>query len=182
MNEPFEKIEALLQSGDFRTLGTEDQHWIKENFGGADAFDHLRQTVLMAQKEKTKPVRAHVKSDLMKQFKSKHQPAWKLLLQWKIPMHLAFLMMFVFSAILMVMLPVQERVVEKYVQQDPIIDTVFIASEPDTVFIERTIERPVYVKMYQEVEEEPVLVAERRTKGKSLADQSEIKDILVSGR
>lgn len=182
MNAEFEKIEQLLNKGSFESLSEEDQYWVKENLGGAEAYDHLRESTIIARQEKAIPVSSGVKKDLMKQFKEKHQPGWKLVLQWKIPAYAALILLIAVSSSLITFLPEKERLVEKYVWQDPVVDTVFVASEPDTVFIERTIERPVYVKVYETSEETPVVAVERKSKGKSLADQSEIKDILVSGR
>ncbi len=183
MNEDFEKLDQLLRVGDFESLSGEDQHWIEESIGSAEAFDRLRETTIIARQENVKNVRPQVKKDLMKQFKEKHQPGWKLVLQWKIPAYAAMLIVALISSLLMTLMPEKERIVERYIPQQPIVDTVFVASEPDTVFIERTIDRPVYVKVFEEEEKStPVVAVERIRKGKSLADQSGIKDILVSGR
>lgn len=182
MKKEFEKVERLLQTGDFDTQSAEDQDWIENNLGSASAFDELRNATLIARNEKEVPVKTNVKKDLMNQFKEKYQPGWKLALQWKIPAYAAMLVLIAVTSAIVIFMPEKERLVEKYVFQDPLIDTVYVASQPDTIFIERTIERPVYVKVYEESEEAPVLAAERKSRGKSLADQSEIKDILVSGR
>ncbi len=182
MKDEFEKIEKILKRGPFDTLSEEDQYWVKENLGGAEAFDHLRESTIIAHREKDLPVSSGVKRDLMKQFKEKHQPRWKLVLQWKVPAYAVMILLMAVTGSLISFMPEKERVVEKYVRQDPVIDTVYVASQPDTVFIERTVERPVYVKVYETTEETPVVAVERKSKGKSLADQSEIKDILVSGR
>lgn len=182
MKNEFEKVERLLKTGDFDTQSAEDQDWIKNNLGGASAFDELREVTLIARSEKEVPVKTNVKKNLMSQFKEKHQPGWKIALQWKIPAYTAILVLMAVTSTIIIFMPEKEHLVEKYVFQDPLIDTVYVASQPDTIIIERTIERPVYVKVYEKSEEAPVLVAERKPKGKSLADQSEIKDILVSGR
>lgn len=178
----FEKIEQLLNKGNFNALTEEDQYWIKENFGGAEAFDHLRDSIMIARKEKLMPVRSDVKKDLMKQFQKKHQPRWKLALQWKMPAYAVAILLVLVTGSLLAFMPEKERLVEKYVLQDPVIDTVYLVSKPDTIFIERTIEQPVYVKVFETTDETPVVAEERKLRGKSLAEQSEIKDILVSGR
>lgn len=182
MSEEFDKIEYLLQQGNFESLSAADRNWVEQNLGSAEAFDQLREATIIAHQERITPVRSTVKKDLLKQFKEKHQPGWELALQWKIPAYAVMLILMAVSSALIAFMPEKERLVEKYVLQDPIVDTIWVASQPDTAFIERTIERPVYVQVYEGVKEEPVLVAERISKGKSLADQSEIKDILVSGR
>ena len=182
MNEEFDKIDRLLKAGDFESLNEEDQYWVRDNLGSAEAFNELRETTMIARNEREMPVRSKVKKDLMRQFQEKHRPGWKLALQWKVPAYAVAIMLMIVSAAIVTFMPEKERLVETYNAQEPIIDTVYIASQPDTVFIERTIERPVYVKVVAEAEEAPVLEVERKSRGKSLADQSDIKDILVSGR
>ncbi|MDW3191690.1 MAG: hypothetical protein R8G66_04975 [Cytophagales bacterium] len=182
MNEEFDKIERLLQAGDFDTLSAEDQFWIKDHLGSPETFDQLREATIIARTEKELPVRSKVKQDLMRQFKEKHQPGWKLVLQWKVPAYAAVLMLMLVATTLITFMPEKERIVETFIAQEPVIDTVYVVSQPDTVFIERIVEQPVYVKVVEEAEEAPVLAVERKSKGKSLADQSDIKDILVSGR
>ena len=146
--------------------------------------DPSREIVATAKQTPEVRVRPGLKKDLMKQFRQKHQPSWKLAIQWKVPAYAAVLMVTIMTLGLYLLIPAKERIVERRVVSEPVTDTVYVASQPDTVFIERTIEKPVYVTVYKEREEEvvPVLIAERKTRGKSLADQSEIKDILVSGR
>lgn len=183
MSEEFDKIERLLQSGNFNSLSPEDQYWVKDNLGSPEAFDQLRETTIIARQEKAVPVRSKVKQDLMRQYKTKHQPAWKQVLQWQMPAYAAMLMLVFVTTTIITFMPEKERLVETFIVQEPIVDTVYVASQPDTIFIERTIERPVYVKVVEEEPEEAtVLAVERKSKGKSLADQSDIKDILVSGR
>ena len=183
--EDFDRLEQLLQEGNFDALEEKDQLWIEQRLGGAESFSTLRETVGMAKKGRELPVKLRRKSDLIKHFRQQHQPKWKLALQWKVPAHAAALAIIVMAALVYLLIPAKERVVEKVVWQDPVVDTVFVSSKPDTVIIERTIEKPIYLTVYKTIPQENSnlkLAVERKPKGKSLADQADIKDILVSGR
>lgn len=184
MKEDFDRLEKLLKTGDFQTLDSQDKLWVEKNLSGEEAFSKLQRIVSETKMEREKSVHPGVKADLMNKFHQKHQPQWKLAFQWSVPAYAAGLFLIVCTTLIYFLVPTKERVVEKLVLQDPVIDTVFVASKPDTVFIEQTVEVPVYVTVYKEVEPEnlPTLAGVRKPKGKSLADQSDIKDILVSGR
>ena len=184
MSEEFDRLERLLESGEFASLSIEDQHWVNENLGDEAAYNKLTKVVGIANRDMRVLVSPKVRRDLMKQFRQKHQPNWVLAVQWKIPAYVAVMAILTFSFLITWLIPAQERIVERLVSQEMIVDTIYVASKPDTVFIKQTIEKPIYITVYKERESEKSQVAAivREPKGKSLADQSEIKDILVSGR
>ena len=174
------RLDELLQSKDFKDLDPDEKKWIEEELGGEEAYMKLRSIVNASASEPEMSVSGSVKQSLMTAMKRKNQPQWAKLINFQIPAYVGALILFI-SIVFVILAEPQTQVVEKIVEvpSDPVIDTVFVQTKADTVFIDRIKEVPVYLT----VEETPEQVTPEEPipplTSKSLADQEEIRKLIV---
>ena len=173
------KLDDLLRSKSYQELTEEQKFWIDNELGGEEAYSRLRGIVTSSASELHMEVDSSVKQSLMRQIKMKNQSHIGRIFNFKVPAYLTLIVV-LFSLAFVLLAEPETKVVEKIVEipSQPVIDTLYIETRADTVYIERTKEVPVYLTLETEKEqniENPI----PPLAGKSLADQEEIRKLLV---
>ncbi|WP_422359571.1 hypothetical protein [Reichenbachiella sp.] len=177
MND-LEKFDHLIRTKTYDQLSEAEKQWVLNQLPDRESYAKIRNIILKLRIETTPKLAPSTKSDLMHQFKSKHNSAAYKWLNYKIPAHLSFLCAIGFALLVWWMSPSKEVIVEKAVtvQLPGRVDTLVIQSKPDTVFINKVhrIEVPVYITKKEESSPEMDI------QGSSMAEQHELDDFLVS--
>ena len=180
-NLEFEKMDELIRLKSFSDLTREEKEWVKDQMGGEEAYTRLRTLVLEVSSEKVPDVPGSLKKSLVMAMRMKHsrpRSVWYNILNYRIPAYAGFLALLLIMTLYAITLPPEEVIVEKTVEvpSEPVVDTVYIQSKPDTIFIEKIIEKPIYLT--REVEKTEPGKSPATLSGKSLADQEDIRSLL----
>ncbi|MEP3387702.1 MAG: hypothetical protein ABJO02_05920 [Reichenbachiella sp.] len=172
-----ERLDHLIRSKAYDQLSESEEKWILEHLPNEIAYTKIRHIVLELSSEPVPKLARSSKADLMRQFKTKHASPTYNWLNYRIPAHLSFLVAIGLAFLIWWISPSREIIIEKpvTVQLPGRIDTLFIHSKPDTVFIDkvRRIEVPIYITKKEEAS------PEKDIKGSSMAEQHELDDFLV---
>ena len=174
-------IDQRLKDSDYESLSPNEKMWVDEHLGGKAGYTSLAQLVLEATATSVMPTQANTKAVLMAKMKSRHQPAWQKALAFRVPAYLA-------SALVVLAIVTTAALMPKPVPPQPSppiqlvkVDTVYLQSVPDTVFVERQVKVPVYIAVNKTPPKDKPLLTKTPSKltGKPLAAQSEVQDFLV---
>lgn len=180
-----ERLDILLRTKSYDDLNDDDKVIVSELLGTRKEYEKVSSTIRSISKEAYVPVDKEVKQALIDKMKSKNKPyAWGVL-NYKVPAYLAIMAFLLFSMAIYMYSPEQQIYIERVVKipSPTVIDTVLIMSQPDTVFIEKIVKVNVPVYLTSE-KKEPVIQTENspikqvNLRGKSLADQKELRSLL----
>ncbi|MEL7002787.1 MAG: hypothetical protein AAFN93_08650 [Bacteroidota bacterium] len=178
----YESVDELLKNKSFHELTTQERLVIDEYVGGEREYNRLKAIIHEIVGKNEMNISIDVKKSLMLKMKAKHRPVWLSLVGYKMPAYAVVLALFLFGLAFYFFGPKKEVEVLKTITKttEPIIDTVYLTSTPDTIYVERKIEVKVPVYLSAEVKEDPRLPNEQEVirPGKSLADQGELRSIL----
>ena len=174
-----ERLDDLLRSTNYEQLGEQDRAWIDEELG-EKAYKDLRLLIAGVSEEKVRSVSAETKFALMNEFRIRNRSVFAKVLSVKIPGYVAVILLLLIGSLYFVIPPKERVLVERMeIPAQPVIDTVFMTSEPDTVFIETEKEVPVYITKYVEQVTDPDEAQDnQQVREKSLADQVELRSLL----
>ena len=178
----YEIIDDLLRSKRYDELEDSEITLVNENLGGKAEYDKLSSIVRAVGSQSDLRVSTDIKTDLIRKIKQRNRPFWMLWLSYKMPSYASVLLVLIVFVATYYLRPVKEVPVEKIVNVPsvPVVDTLVIELPPDTVFIEKIIRTPIYLTKQEEKEEEkPTPQPNVTVKGKSLADQGELRSLLI---
>lgn len=176
--EKFDALDRLLLTKAFRDLTGKEKADCKDAGIDEHAYQAMRTLILEAGNMRERPVQATVRKDLTGRFRAKNQTWTNVVLSAKIPAYLNVAALAVLAIVLWYLLPAKEIIIEKptIVELPGRTDTLFLATSPDTVFIEKLVKVEIPVVTVNPPESTP----EKSLKGSTLADQKELRKLLVS--
>lgn len=179
MEKEKEYLDKLLMKKRYEDLSDEEKKWVHEHLMDEGSYRKLHSIIHSIASEPEMNVDPSVKRDLVSLMKSRNEPTWRKVVDFKLPLYqsigLLVLLMIFYSFIMQPSTKIVEKTV--YVPTDPIFDTIFVESSPDTVFVERVLEKTVYLTQQIEPEETPS--GNISVQSKSLAEEIELEDLLV---
>ena len=180
-DKSFEKLDELLSTKSYEALNSEEKLWVNEHLGGVRTYQKLAALIKSAAVEKEMSLSKSTKRDLVQKMKAQHQPLWLKALHYKTPAYVSFLIALLFLVVAVFSIPRREVIMEKpvLVKTDPIIDTVFVKTPADTVFIEKLVSVPVYVAQEATDVQSETTVDTTALQAKSLAEQEDFRTLLV---
>lgn len=183
-NELHTNIDLLLKTKTYTELSAQEQIWVNENLGGAMGYQNLASAVKMASQEQKMSVESSTKKALMQQMKASKESFLSKVFRYKIPAYASALMLILAVGLTFFLTSQKEIIVEKRIAlpTKTIVDTVKIAQPNDTIFIEKIKEVPVYIteqKTTSHASQTPVKNTQNSLSEKSLAEQKELKNLLV---
>lgn len=177
-----EKLDLLLKTKSYHQLDDDDKVIVKELLGDRDDYERFRSLILPIVMEQRMTVDKGVKQALIHKMKSKNKKQGWGFFNYKIPAYMAVLLLFLFTMAVYTFAPTKEVFVEKIVTipSVPVVDTVLVESQPDTVFVEKIVrvKVPIYLVAEKEKPEVKPRTKETNLSGKSLADQKELRSLL----
>ncbi len=181
--ELYSRLEIVLRSGEFQDLSETDKKLVQEELGGEKGFTDLRKLILQVKDEEVPKVKAVVKEDLMKSFSEKNSKPSGIL-SYRTPMVANLAAMLVMGLVLWYFLPRQvvEKTVVQTIEGPSVVDTVFIESPPDTLYLEKRVfvKEPVYITKVVEKERKQKEI--RSLEGLPLEEQSDLRDLILKGK
>ncbi|MEO1053714.1 MAG: hypothetical protein AAFX87_23965 [Bacteroidota bacterium] len=183
--EAFKGLEYLIRNKTYDALEDAERAWVNDQIGGEAAYMRLYDLVRTAQSEREMPLKTSSKRRLMAQFKAKHKSTGVAFINYRIPAY-AVIAPVILLLVIWFLIPAKQVLIEKpvfverevYLPSPVQIDTVEIELPPDTVFLERVVKIPVYLST---AKEEPKK-RKRIFKGRSLAEQNDVVDLVKRGR
>ncbi len=177
MKKDFERLDKLLRTRAYEQLTEEEQAWVLETVG-VEAYNELSKLVSGLASEKERPTSKRVKTQLIREFRSKHRvTAWY---EYRIPAYVNMMLVVAVGLVVWFFAPPKEVIIERQeLVEVPIVETITIELPGDTVFIERPVRVEVPVYITQEIPEE--IVVQPSSKAKSLRESKALSELLVSG-
>lgn len=175
------KIDVLLKTKSYTELSEQEQLWVNENLGGETAYQNLASAIQRASQEQKMSVKSSTKKALMQQMKASKEPFWSKIIHYKVPAYASALMLVLAVGLTFFLTSQKEVIVEKRIalSAKTIVDTVKIAQPNDTIFVEKIKEVPVYITEQKTISNPTQTPAKNNLSEKSLADQKELKNLLV---
>ncbi len=175
-------LDNILKTKSYNELTEDELRIIKEEFGGERGFVQFKNLVMAASANDLSPNR-NVKQKLDEAVELMYPSLWQRLVNVQVPAYAAVPAMILLMLFAYWIKQPETQIIEKQqiVQADPIIDTVFVETEADTVFIEniRRVEVPVYITLNEE-KVKPKKEEDEVFEGSNLTQQSDLMDLLTS--
>lgn len=176
----FETLDVLLRAKAFTELSDREKALV-EGVLGEKAYSRYRELLLSTRAADVMPVRKEVRQALTEQYKAKNHSWLHAFAKAKVPVYAHVMVLAVLVPCLWFLMPPREVVVEKthMVQAPPQVDTLLVHLPPDTVYIDKLVQVkvPVYItRAPAPTPEDP------QASGSTLADQRDLRALLVSGR
>ena len=177
----FDKLDQLIRSKQFEELDPTELSFVLETLGNEAAYRHYQQLIKQSSEQAVRPVSARVSRDLTQRFKEKNRSAIYSWMTYRVPAYVNLMLILLFFAGIWFWPEKPAEIVQitKEVYLPGKTDTLLVQLPPDTVVIERVIQKNVPVYITSNAVEIPKTPD---TEGSSLAEQQDLTDFLVSGR
>jgi hypothetical protein len=178
-NELFEKLDQLLLTKRYEELTREERFWMDEQLDGELTYSRLHLILCSSASETTLLVDASIKKSLIKKMKLKNRSQWARVVNYNVPAYAVAILLLLVATLVLLVTPKQDKVVEKIVtvtpRQPPA--TTVTKFVTDTIFVDHIIKVPVYVP--SQTKDKTSVDKSIALPGKSLADQIELRNLLV---
>jgi hypothetical protein len=184
-----EKIDELAETKEWQALSEVERKFIEENFGSEDQYQALRKVnhALTTSGKSMVSANPGTLNRLHRAFQKQYAPQWRVLPLFKVPAYATVLLMGL-SAFAGWYLATSEQPV-KPVSVNPVVqrDTVYIAAQRDTVFVQRVVYREIEVIREKSETQMTLLPIPSQHEqslnavGVNMKEKSELDNFLVSG-
>ena len=180
-NDQLLKIDHLIQTKHYEELSQEDKLLIEEHLGGKKSFEQYRILFKETYATQERPVSRSVANNLSTRFKQKNRPVWYSLFNYRIPAYASIMLIALIMTASWWWTTSHPNMIEvtKEVYLPGKTDTLLVQLPPDTIVIEKVIQKTIPVYITSNVPSEKT---QESTEGSSLAEQQDLTEFLVSGR
>lgn len=181
--KPLEKIEELFLSKSFDALTTDEKELVLRELGSASEYDAMRKIALSSRKSESITPDPRILKTLRHTMREKQTQSIPLI-SFRVPAYAAALMIAVASATTWFL--AKSSTVTPTLVTEVKHDTVYLTSNPDTVFVDRVVYRTARMKKYfpenlTTRSSAPKLERPAEVVGVSMKEQEELERLLVSG-
>lgn len=183
--ENTERFEQLLRTSPYHELSAEDKNWVSQFVGSEEEYEAMRQATIILEKHDAASIQPDpaVLKSLRKAWDAKRSPALSAnRFGWSLPAYAAIPAFFLVGVICWWIGRSWNKdtiYVDRMVTR---VDTIRVASKPDTVVIERVVYKSVNIpSMTATTATKQSEVSPMVNRGVNMKEKEELEKLLVSG-